>query len=88
VWKANAEDTTQHVILLGRGSGYSLVVDGQQRGEQESSMEAGMQALAKACKGKPGTWREVRGTVTDGATGVLRVTELGKSVMDDFELVV
>ena len=79
-------ETDQHVILIGRGSGYSLVVDGIQRGEQEASLEAGMAALGSACKGKPSTWREVRSTRTCGATGKLTVTEVGTATVSDFDL--
>jgi len=85
---ADPQDTTKHVILIGRGAGYSLVVDGRQSGEQESTLDAALSALAKHCEDKPKTWREVRGTSTSGETGVLTVTELGRCVMDDFALTV
>ena len=83
---ADPQDTNKHVILIGRGAGYSLVVNGQQSGEQESTIETGLSALAIACRDRPKTWNEVRGTSTSGETGELTVTELGSAVMDDFEL--
>ena len=82
---ANPENVAEHVILFGRGSGYSLVVDGIQRGEQEPTLDAGLSALAKLCEDKFGTWREVRGTSTS-SLGHTVVTELGSSVMGDFDL--
>ncbi len=85
---AEPTDTKQHAILIGRGSGYSLVVNGFQSGEQEPNLEAGLSALAIACKDKPRTWRAVRGTRTCGTTGELTVTELGSNIMDDYELTI
>lgn len=83
---ADEKDVTKHAILIGRGAGYSLVVDGHQVGEQEATMDAGLSALAKACEDKPKTWREVRETSTSGETNVLTVTKLGSGVMGDFHL--
>lgn len=83
---ADPQDTTKNVILIGRGEGYSLVVNGQQSGEQESTLDAGLSAMAIACRDKPKSWNEVRGTSTSGETGWLTVTEIGRAVMGDFEL--
>lgn len=83
---ADPDNMGSNVILIGRGAGYTVIVDGEQRGEQEPTLEAGFSALAKACEGKAPSWREVRGTSTDGLTGRVRVTELGASVMGDFDL--
>ena len=82
----NPENKNQNVILIGRGNGYTIVVDGLQRGEQESTLDAGLAAFAKACEDKPATWREVRETTTSGETGVLTVTELGARLLGDYEL--
>jgi hypothetical protein len=83
---ADPDNTTQHVILIGRGNGYTLVVNGLQVGEQEPTLDAGYATLANACDDKPKTWREVRGTTTSGETGVLTVTDIGPSMMSAFDL--
>lgn len=82
---ANADNTQENAILIGRGSGYILVVNGRQQGEQTPTLDAGFAALAKACELKPRSWRKVRETSTD-PTGLTRVTELSPATMADFRL--
>ena len=82
---ADPENTKQHAILIGRGSGYSVVVNGSQSGEQESSLDDGVYALTVACRGKPNSWREVKAVSTD-SMGNTEVTELGAGVMGDYDM--
>lgn len=82
---ADPQDTTQHAMLIGRGQGYSVVVNGYQSGEQEATIDAGLSALSVACRGKPRDWREVRATAQSSA-GITTVTELGTGIMGDFDI--
>lgn len=81
---ASQSDLTKHVILLGRGDHYDLVIDGAVAKPMEVSLDAAMADFATASVGTPDGWLDVRETRTCGATGLLRVTSVGRMRFADY----
>ena len=72
-----------HVILVGRGSGYSLIRDGELQPGTKCDLESAYAAFWDKAAQCLGTWLEVRGTSTSGETGRTSVTEFGTLLLDE-----
>lgn len=74
---ANPADTSQHVLLLGRGGGYSLVENGRYAGAPQADLAIAQRAFAaRARKQVRADWRQVTEIATD-ALGRTSVRALG-----------